>query len=119
MESNLDLKLGSRNLSNFVRRSFNERYGAKIVKIKIAHAIERSVIPFVVLTFVCCNKIHIEMLVARNVYIMARKIELNISLFEMILTSFCMIEQHFGSTYLRHTRSSPMMIPTRVRAAIS
>ena len=57
------------------------RNGATSEKIKKANAMQRSVTPAVLLTSVRRSESHIVMLVARKVCMMARRMELNISLF--------------------------------------
>ena len=88
MESNRALKLGSGSLSYLVRSSLYERYGAARAKHRMPMAIKRSVTPFEVLTLVCLSESHMEILVAKKVCIIALKIELNMSLLEIRVTSF-------------------------------
>ena len=57
------------------------RNGATSEKIKKKSAMQRSVTPAVLLTSARRSESHIVMLVARNVCMMARRMELNISLF--------------------------------------
>ena len=59
------------------------------------------------------------MLVAKKVCMIALRIELNMSLLETKVTSLWTGEQHFGKTYLRQTRISPIRSPIVIKAAKS